>query len=114
MRFVPQKGSPMACNSDGDTLSELLDIAVMRMLFPNALIPASLDVDGLEGLEARLNAGANVITSIIPPNAGLAGVSQFEKDIDCGGRTLDAVRPVLDKLRLRLGTNAEYNEVIGR
>lgn len=48
----------------------------MRLLFPDKLIPASLDVDGISGLELRLMAGANVVTSIIPPNEGLAGVAQ--------------------------------------
>ena len=80
----------------------------MRLAMPGSLIPASLDVDGIRGLERRLNAGANVVTSIVPPTVGLAGVSQAELDIDEGYRTVAGVLPHLDQLGLRPGTVAEY------
>ena len=67
---------------------ELLTIAAMRLAMPDRFIPASLDVDGIAGLERRLQAGANVVTSIVPPTVGLAGVSQAELDIDEGYRTV--------------------------
>jgi len=41
-----------------DPKKELLISAVMRMVFPDRLIPASLDVGGLAGLKQRLEAGA--------------------------------------------------------
>lgn len=56
--------------STPDRMLELKIIALMRILYPEALIPASLDVDGIDGLENRINAGANLITSIIPPRSG--------------------------------------------
>lgn len=59
MTFVPQDGTPMEKTTQNSFLSELLNIAVMRILFPDKLIPASLDVDGLAGLKDRLQAGAN-------------------------------------------------------
>ena len=71
MSFVPQEGSPMEGCSTPDRMLELKIIALMRILYPKALIPASLDVDGIDGLEDRINAGANLITSIIPPKSGL-------------------------------------------
>ena len=63
----------------------------MRLAMPDRLIPASLDVDGIAGLEPRIAAGANVVTSIVPPDIGLAGVSQSELDIDDGLRTAPEV-----------------------
>jgi hypothetical protein len=42
------------------TARRLLTIALMRLSLPDRLIPASLDVDGLKGLRARLNAGRTV------------------------------------------------------
>ncbi len=88
MALVPQAGTPLSNIRIQDSTQELKTIAVMRLLFPRALIPASLDVDGLQGLESRLNAGANVITSIIPPHRGLAGVAQAEQEIseECAGK----------------------------
>ena len=94
---------------------ELLIIAVMRLVFPDLLIPASLDVDGLTGLTQRLDAGANVVTSIIPPMAGLAGVSQSSLDIDEGNRTITCIFPVLDSIGLVPAGRGEYQTwVVGR
>src|SRR5680860_1008404 len=105
-RASPRAARP-AAPAGGDE-AELLTIATMRLAMPDALIPASLDVDGIRGLERRLDAGANVVTSIVPPTVGLAGVSQAELDIDEGLRTVEGVLPHLARLGLRPGTVAEY------
>ncbi len=75
---------------------------------PDRLIPATLDVDGINGLEPRIAAGANVVTSIVPPDLGLAGVSQSELDIDAGLRTAAEVSARLTALGLRAATAGEY------
>ena len=62
-----------------DSLRELLIIAMLRLAFPDRLIPASLDIEGLEGLQLRLDAGANVVTSLIVPGAGLTGVASLTR-----------------------------------
>ncbi|MEZ5125157.1 MAG: methylornithine synthase PylB [Thermoleophilia bacterium] len=112
MSFVPQAGTPLAdMQAPGDD-DELLTIAVMRLAMPDRLIPASLDVRGLEGLEARIMAGANIVTSLVPPLSGLAGVSQAELGIDCGDRTVASVVPRLQALGLRAGTAAEYRDCL--
>ncbi len=108
MTFVPQAGTPLATVQPAGDEAELLTIAVMRLVMPYALIPASLDVDGIRGLERRLNAGANVVTSIVPPTVGLAGVSQAELDIDDGYRTVAEVLPHLAGLGLEAGSAADY------
>jgi methylornithine synthase len=108
MTFIPQDGTPMANNNQRSFLSELLNIAIMRIVFPNLLIPASLDVDGLNGLEDRLNAGANVITSIIPPDDGYAGVANASCDIDEGFRTIEGIQDTLKKCGLKQANVEEY------
>jgi methylornithine synthase len=108
MTFVPQAGTPLADARPAGDEAELLTMATMRLAMPQALIPASLDVDGIRGLERRLNAGANVVTSIVPPTAGLAGVSQSELDIEEGHRTVAGVLPHLTRLGLRPATVVEY------
>ncbi|MBU8847969.1 MAG: hypothetical protein KOO64_00390, partial [Desulfobacterales bacterium] len=70
-------------------------LAVLRLLFPDRLIPASLDVEGSTGLETRLAAGANVITSIVPPGKGLAGVAQSSLDIEDSKRTVAYIQKKL-------------------
>jgi len=100
MSFIPQKGTPLENMETGSHLREMLIIAVMRILFPDRLIPGSLDVDGIAGLKERLHAGANVVTSIIPPQKGFLGVSQSTLDIDEGTRTVAGVVPVLEECGL--------------
>jgi methylornithine synthase len=110
MTFVPQAGTPLAGVHPAGDAAELLTIACLRLAMPQQFIPASLDVDGIAGLERRLRAGANVVTSIVPPTVGLAGVSQAELDIDEGYRTVHGVLPHLERLGLRAATVAEYRE----
>lgn len=110
MTFVPQAGTPFAAAVPADNRREINLIAVMRLLFPDRLIPASLDVEGIKGLKARLSAGANVVTSIIPPKSGLAGVSQSTLDISDGYRTVQGVTPILAECGLSAASAAEYQE----
>ncbi|MCX6580583.1 MAG: methylornithine synthase PylB [Candidatus Aminicenantes bacterium] len=113
MKFVPREGTPMEGYPSPDPLAELLIIAVLRLVFPGRLIPATLDVEGLAGLERRLEAGANVVTSIVPPRQGLAGVAQSFLDIDDARRTVDSVLPVLEKCGLKPATVEEYQKFCG-
>lgn len=108
MNFVPQPGTPMANQWSQDPQKELILIALLRLVFPWGLIPATLDVEGLDGLQRRLEAGANVITSIVPPFQGLAGVAQVSLDIDDARRTTASVLPVLARCHLKPATLNEY------
>ncbi|WP_457552976.1 methylornithine synthase PylB [Desulfobacula sp.] len=95
MGFVPQSGTPMENHPTADIKRELIILAVLRLLFPDRLIPASLDVEGVMGLEKRLEAGANVVTSIVPAGKGLAGVAQNSLDIEDSRRTVAQVKKIL-------------------
>lgn len=114
MSFVPQKGSLMENMPTPPRALEEKTIAVLRIYFPNALIPASLDVDGIEGLRARINAGANVVTSIIPPHTGLRGVAQGGCDVEEGGRTAAEVAAILREMGLVPGTAKEFKKELAR
>ena len=108
MKFVPQPGTPMENGSSPDSHKEMKIIAIMRLVFPDRLIPASLDVDGLAGLKQRLDAGANVVTSIVPPGSGLTGVAQHSLDIEDGRRTIASVLNVLEDCALRPASQTDY------
>ena len=110
MTFRPQRGTPMANWQEPDSLDELRTIATFRICFPERLIPASLDVDGVEGLKSRLDAGANVVTSMIPPRYGLAGVSRSQLDIEDGLRTASVVTPVIEQAGLRIAPVSVYQK----
>lgn len=108
MTFVPQVGTPMADTDPQDSLKEQKIIALMRLVMPDVLIPASLDVNGLSGLKARLDAGANVVTSIVPPENGLAGVANNSLDIEDSRRTLSHILPVLKTCGLIPAETRDY------
>lgn len=108
MTFVPQPGTPMAKNKPQDSSKEQIIIAVMRLVLQGVLIPASLDVDGLSGLKARLNAGANVVTSIVPPRKGLAGVANNSLDIEDSRRSLKHILPILKDCGLKAALPGDY------
>jgi len=112
MSFVPQEGIPMHESFATDRLLELKVIALLRIMYPYALIPASLDVDGIAGLRDRLNAGANVVTSIIPPASGLMGVAQSSMDVDEGGRTVAEASKIILDMGMQVGTPESYKEYL--
>lgn len=114
MSFVPQPGTPLQDLAPPPSIRELAIIALLRLVFPDRLIPASLDVAGLAGLQQRLDAGANVITSIVPPGAGLAGVANQSLDIDNGGRSIAAIQPVLARCNLRAASPEDYRAWLAR
>jgi methylornithine synthase len=108
MSFVPQEGTPLESWKKTDRLREILTLAVLRLVFPDRLIPATLDVEGLAGLQSRLQAGANVVTSLVPPGFGLAGVAQNSLDIADARRTIASIAPELDKLNLQTASLEDY------
>ncbi len=110
MTFMEQDGAPLLGDFADGGCSELLNIAVMRLLFPDKLIPASLDVEGLKGLEKRLMAGANVVTSIIPPMKGYAGVASRAYDIDEGRRTVWGIQDTLRKCGMSAAALEDYKK----
>ncbi|OQY06790.1 MAG: methylornithine synthase PylB [Desulfobacteraceae bacterium 4572_123] len=110
MNFVPQQGTPLEGTLPPDPMREFMIMAVMRLLFPDRCIPASLDVDGLDGLKQRLDAGANVVTSLVPPGQGLAGVAQNSLDIEDARRTMSGVLPILAKNGLQPASRKEYTD----
>ncbi len=112
MSFVPQKGTPMENTKIPGRINELLTIAALRLVLRDSLVPASLDVEGIEGLSSRLQAGANVVTSIIPPASGLKGVSNSELDIEEGRRNVQGVREELKQQDLKLAEAGEYKNWI--
>lgn len=113
MTFVPQQGTPLSDVSSAGPMDELKVMAVMRLAHPDRFIPASLDVEGIDGLVPRLKAGANIVTSIVPPHMDLAGVAQKELDIESGKRSVSYVIEMLEKAGYRQGSNNDYMRLMG-
>lgn len=108
MSYVAHKGGlpPAISSVEQRKERELNLIAAMRLLMPENLIPASLDVEGISGLRERLRAGANVVTSILPD--GFSGVATHpETDFD-PSRSVLAVKKVLEEEGLQLASRADF------
>lgn len=108
MNFVPQKGTPMSNFPLPPPDREQIILAVLRLALPRRLIPASLDVNGIQGLKGKLQAGANVVTSLIPASSGMKGVAQSELGISEGQRTVGAILPILEELGLKKASLQAY------
>ena len=108
MNFIPQPGTPMQYFPKPSIIRELVIIAVLRIILPQILIPASLDVYGIDGLKGKLEAGANVVTSLIPPNLDMVGVAQSTLGVNEGFRTVKGISLILNELGLSPAELCDY------
>lgn len=67
--FIPAKGTPLEGEPQGSAELTLLIISLLRMRFPNALIPATTALATLlpDGTEQGILAGANVVMPNVTP-----------------------------------------------
>lgn len=112
MTFIPQEGTPLEHNKQSSNLSELKIISILRLLFPDRLIPASLDVEGIEGMVLRLNAGANVVTSIIPSESALEGVANYDRNHLEKRRDAKSVVEKLRQMGMEPASQYEFNRIL--
>lgn len=113
MTFLPQEGTPLEGFSDKSNLSELKIISVLRLLFPKCLIPASLDLEGIDGMVHRLNAGANIVTSILPSDSQLEGVANYDRDLEERDRDIKSVIRRLEVMGMEPAQQDEFEAILG-
>lgn len=113
MTFTPQEGTPLEGITQQTSLNELKIIAILRLMFPDRLIPASLDLEGIDGMVDRLNAGANVVTSIIPSNSSLEGVVNYDRDYAERDRDVKSVVARLKTMGMIPADQSDFDGVLG-
>ncbi|WP_406670651.1 methylornithine synthase PylB [Methanolobus sp. ZRKC4] len=114
MTFVPQEGTPLGKKDPESSIEELKIIAILRLMFPDRLIPASLDLEGIPGMVHRLNAGANVVTSIIPSNSTLEGVVNYDRDLEERDRDPKSVIKSLKAMGMEPASQDDFNKILER
>ena len=113
MTFIPQEGTPLAGFRDESPIPELKIIAVLRLMFPKRLIPASLDLEGIDGMVLRLNAGANIVTSILPSNSTLEGVANYDRGLKERDRSITSVVRRLKTMGMEPASQADFEKYLG-
>ncbi|AKB26846.1 Proline 2-methylase for pyrrolysine biosynthesis [Methanosarcina siciliae T4/M] len=113
MTFLPQEGTPLEGFKENSNLSELKIIAILRLMFPKCLIPASLDLEGIDGMVHRLNAGANIVTSILPSDSKLEGVANYDRGLEERDRDIKSVIKRLEGMGMEPAPQAEFETVLG-
>ncbi|WP_394346380.1 methylornithine synthase PylB [Methanococcoides methylutens] len=114
MTFLPQQGTPLEGKEIRDSSSELKIISILRLLYPDKLIPASLDLEGIDGMVHRLNAGANVVTSIISSNSSLEGVVNYDREHAERDRDVKSVIARLKTMGMEPAEQSEFEKLLGR
>ncbi|AKB76471.1 Proline 2-methylase for pyrrolysine biosynthesis [Methanosarcina lacustris Z-7289] len=113
MTFLPQEGTPLEDFKENSNLSELKIIAILRLMFPKCLVPASLDLEGIDGMVYRLNAGANIVTSILPPDSRLEGVANYDRGLEERDRDIKSVIKRLESMGMEPAPQADFEKVLG-
>ncbi len=113
MTFLPQEGTPLSGFREKSNLSELKIISILRLMFPTCLIPASLDLEGIDGMVHRLNAGANIVTSILPPDSRLEGVANYDRDLEERDRDIQSVIKRLEIMGMEPAKQDEFEAFLG-
>ena len=86
---------------------------MVRLLFPKRLIPASLDLEGIDGMVQRLNAGANIVTSILPPDSRLEGVANYDRNLKERDRDIKSVIQKLESIGMEPARQADFEAILG-
>ncbi|MDW7732428.1 MAG: methylornithine synthase PylB [Methanolobus sp.] len=114
MTFVPQEGTPLEQVAQKSGISELKIISILRLMFPDRLIPASLDLEGIDGMVHRLNAGANVVTSIIASDCSLEGVVNYDRELEERDRDPRSVIKRLRTMNMEPASQADFMKILAK
>lgn len=109
--FLSHKDTPFKNKQNGDLNLTLFLISILRLMFPNALIPATTALGTLatNGHQLGILAGANVIMPNLSPKQFRDNYMLYDNKISTGAESAEG----LDKLRNELN-KIGYNICINR
>lgn len=97
--FIPAAGTPLAGAEPGSAERTIRLLSILRLLFPNALLPATTAVATLRGTEGRiaaLDAGANVVMPNISPNHARNAYQLYNNKAVTGLEAAEHLRQLAD------------------
>lgn len=104
--FIPAAGTPFACEPAGSIETTLLLISLLRLRFPDALIPATTALATLhpDGRKRAILAGANVVMPNLSPPVVRNKYSIYDNKATCGCESAEEI----NKLEKELNTIGYY------
>ena len=99
--FIPATGTPFEQHSAGSIELTLRLIAILRLLLPNALLPATTALGTLHptGRERAIAAGANVIMPNLSPQDTRALYSIYNNKLSTGSEAAETVADIRARLK---------------
>lgn len=109
--FLPHHETPFATEEKGSMEQTLLLISILRLMLPNALIPATTALGTIHptGREEGILSGANVVMPNLSPTSVRKNYELYDNKI-CTGDEAAECRFCLDKRMKKIG----YELVIDR
>ena len=98
--FIPATGTPFADRPSGTVDATLRLLAIIRLLHPRVLLPATTALGTLhpQGRELGILAGANVIMPNLSPAAQRADYSIYDNKLSTGSEAAETVKDTRKRL----------------
>lgn len=107
--FIPAAGTPFAGEQAGSIETTLLLISLLRLRFPDALIPATTALATLhpDGRKRAILAGANVVMPNLSPGSVRSKYSIYDNKATCGCESAEEINK-LEKELNTIGYHINY------
>jgi biotin synthase len=109
--FIPQHDTPFAQQAGGTVAMTLRLLSIIRLLFPNVLLPATTALGTIDpkGREKGLLAGANVLMPNLSPTAVRKKYALYDNKICTGEEAAECIRCLAARVE-----STGYNIVVNR
>ena len=108
--FIPHRETPFASASPGDLRQTLILLSIVRLMFPDALVPATTALSTLdaEGRKQGILSGANVVMPNLTPSAIRAKYAIYKDKASFGSEAVEGLQELERELN-EIGYHIDYS-----
>ena len=108
--FIPHRDTPLGNNSAGGLQLTLMMLSIVRLMHPDALIPATTALATLspEGRKMGILSGANVVMPNLTPSAERRKYSIYENKASSGCESIEGLQALGSELN-EIGYHIDYS-----
>lgn len=108
--FIPHRDTPLGKNSAGGLQLTLMMLSIVRLMHPDALIPATTALATLspEGRKMGILSGANVVMPNLTPSAERRKYSIYENKASSGCESIEGLQALESELN-EIGYHIDYS-----